>query len=313
MSVANDPQVGPDHSKFKIQVSRLPVDMLLVRTVAEVREWRKRAQRSGERVALVPTLGALHEGHISLVAIARENADRTALSIFVNPLQFGPKEDFSKYPRDLEGDLARAKHAKVDLVFAPSVAEVYPDPEPAVVVEPVRGADVLCGASRPGHFRGVLTVVAKLFGIFTPDVAVFGKKDYQQLTLIRRMVEDLSMPVDIVSGATLREAGGLAMSSRNRYLSPTERSQALLLHAALRECEALFERGERDASVYRRRLQAIEEHGPTVEYGEVVDPRTLESLDRVKAGAVCLIAARVGATRLIDNLILPDEELLPSQ
>ncbi len=278
--------------------------MRLVRSRAEVREWAAAARRAGERTALVPTMGYLHAGHLSLIEIAGRNAERVAVSIFVNPLQFGPSEDLARYPRDLDRDLELARGAGADLVFAPSVEEMYPDGEPWVAVVPERGADVLDGASRPGHFRGVLTVVARLFGIFQPDVAVFGQKDYQQLTLVRRMVADLEMPVEIVAGPIVREADGLAMSSRNVYLDPDERRRALALHGALEECRLLFASGEGGADAYRRVLRAVEGAGVEVDYGEVVDPHTLEPVERVTEGAVCAIAARVGRTRLIDNAVL---------
>lgn len=278
--------------------------MRLVRSRAEVREWAGAARRAGERTALVPTMGYLHAGHLSLIEIAGRNAERVAVSIFVNPLQFGPTEDLARYPRDLDRDLELARGAGADLVFAPSVEEMYPDGEPWVAVVPERGAEVLDGASRPGHFRGVLTVVAKLFGIFQPDAAVLGQKDYQQLTLVRRMVADLDLPVEIVAGPIVREPDGLAMSSRNVYLSPDERRRALALHGALEECRLLFASGEAGADAYRRVLRAVDGVGVEVDYGEVVDPHTLEPVDRVMDGAVCAIAARVGRTRLIDNAVL---------
>lgn len=269
-----------------------------------VREAVVAAHATGSRIALVPTMGALHAGHLSLVARARELADFVVMSIFVNPLQFGPTEDLDRYPRSLQRDEERARGAGVDLVFAPETSEMYPDGEPWVAVVPERGADRLCGASRPGHFRGVLTVVAKLFGIATPDVAVFGQKDYQQAVLIRRMVRDLEMPVRVELGATVREADGLAMSSRNAYLSASERQNALALSRALRRCAALHERGEENAARYRAELEAAGSRGVELEYAEVVDVETLAPVERVDRGAVCAIAARVGSTRLIDNLIL---------
>jgi len=278
--------------------------MIVARTRAEVRAWTDEVRAQGRTTAFVPTMGALHRGHASLVEVARANADRVALSIFVNPLQFGPGEDFDRYPRDLSGDLAIAESAGVDLVFAPSVAEMYPAGEPWIVVVPERGADVLCGSSRPGHFRGVLTVVAKLLGIVSPDVAVFGQKDYQQLALIRRMVVDLDMRARIVAAPTAREEDGLALSSRNRYLSPSDRERATALVTALDACAALYEAGERDADIFRERLHNAGGSGVSVEYGEVVHPETLDRLERVNRGSVCAIAARVGATRLIDNLVL---------
>lgn len=278
--------------------------MKLARTRAEVRSWTEEARRAGERVALVPTMGYLHAGHLSLAEVGRGSAERVAMSIFVNPLQFGAGEDLDRYPRDLERDLALAERAGVGLVFAPSVSEMYPDGRPWVSVVPQERADRLCGASRPGHFAGVLTVVSKLFGIFDPDVAVFGEKDYQQLALIRRMVRDLDMRVRIEGGAIVREPDGLAMSSRNVYLSPEERERALALGRALEACRRLFAAGEVDAGAYRAALREIDGPGIDVEYGEVVDPHSLDAVERVTAGSVCALAARVGATRLIDNTVL---------
>lgn len=278
--------------------------MQVVETREEARAWAEEVRRSGQRGALVPTMGSLHVGHTSLLEIAARAADRVALSIFVNPLQFGPDEDFRRYPRDLDADLELARGAGVDLVFAPSVSEVYPAGEPWIEVVPARGEDVLCGRSRPGHFRGVLTVVAKLFGIFRPDASVFGEKDFQQLVLIRRMVSDLDMGVEIIPGPIVRDADGLALSSRNRYLSRDERRRARALPAAIQECQRLFAAGEQDARAYREALRRAAANDLIVEYAEVVDADTLTSVERVHAGAVCAIAAHVGSTRLIDNVVL---------
>lgn len=277
----------------------------VVTTRGGVREAVRAARAAGKTVALVPTMGYLHEGHLSLLDRARELADWVALSVFVNPLQFGPSEDLDRYPRDLERDLEMACSRGVDLVFAPTVAEMYPHGEPGVSVVPGPLADRLCGASRPGHFRGVLTVVAKLFGVVAPDVAVFGQKDFQQAALIRRMAEDLDFAVRVEVAPIVREADGLAMSSRNVYLSPAERERALALSRALERCRALWAAGERDAETLRAALLAgIRVPGVEAEYGEVVDPRTLEPIARAEAGTVCLVAARVGRTRLIDNVVL---------
>ena len=280
--------------------------MELLTSRAAVREAVAGARRAGERVGLVPTMGYLHEGHLSLIGRARERADRVALSLFVNPLQFGPSEDLDRYPRDLARDLRLAEERGVHLVFAPSAAEMYPRGEPRVSVVPDPALEGrLCGASRPGHFRGVLTVVAKLFGIFTPDVAVFGRKDFQQAVLIRRMVEDLDMGVEVDVAPLVREPDGLAMSSRNVYLSPGERERALSLSRALGEARARFAAGERDAARLRAALRSgVEVPGVEVEYAEVVDPATLAPVERAAPGAVCAVAARVGSTRLIDNEVL---------
>jgi pantoate--beta-alanine ligase len=267
----------------------------------------------GARVALVPTMGYLHAGHLTLVERARERADWVAMSVFVNPLQFGPSEDLDRYPRDLERDAALAREHGVDLLFAPAVGEMYPGGAPWVAVVPEQGADVLCGASRPGHFRGVLTVVAKLFGIFAPDVAVFGQKDFQQAALIRRMCADLDLAVAIDVAPTVREADGVAMSSRNVYLSAEERERARSLSRGLADCLALFDAGEADAQMFRYVLHgALKAAGVEPEYAEVVDPLTLVPVRKVQSGTVCAVAARFGATRLIDNVVLEPERALRS-
>jgi len=282
------------------------MSMQVVTTRAAVREAVAAARGKGERIGLVPTMGYLHEGHLTLIDRAREVADRVAVSIFVNPLQFGPTEDLDRYPRDLERDLRLAEERGADLVFTPTAAEMYPGGEPLVSVVPdPRLADRLCGLARPGHFRGVLTVVAKLFGIFSPDVAVFGQKDFQQAVLIRRMAADLDLPVEVDVAPVVREPDGLAMSSRNVYLSPGERERARSLSRALNESRALFAAGERDGSRLRTAMRnALAVPGVVVEYAEVSDPRTLAPVDKAFPGAVCAVAARVGSTRLIDNVIL---------
>ncbi len=278
--------------------------MRVIRERVEMREFSRQAARDGRRVVLVPTMGYLHEGHLSLVERAREEGDLVILSIFINPLQFGAGEDLERYPRDLDRDLELARSAGVDVIFAPESAGMYPDGEPWVAVVPERGAELLCGATRPGHFRGVLTVVAKLFGIVEPEAAVFGQKDLQQLTLIRRMVADLEMGVRVVAAPIVREPDGLALSSRNVYLTEEERRRALALSRGLMACQELFSRGEEDAERYRAVLRSVGGAGVELEYAEVVDPATLSRVVRVEAGAVCAIAARVGATRLIDNVVL---------
>jgi len=282
-------------------------EMRVVSTIAGVRAAVAAVKAAGGTVGFVPTMGYLHEGHLKLVDRARESAGWVMMSIFVNPLQFGPSEDLSRYPRDLERDLSLAKSRGVDLVFAPSVEEMYPHGEPRVSVVPDEEiAGRLCGASRPGHFRGVLTVVAKLFGIARPDVAVFGQKDWQQAALIRRMVDDLEMPVRVDVAPIVREADGLAMSSRNVYLSEDERERALALSRSLRRARELFEAGESDAAVLKAALLGgMTVPGVEPEYAEVVDPRTLEAVVRAVPGVVCAVAARVGRTRLIDNAVLP--------
>lgn len=278
----------------------------LVHTIGEVRAAVREVRAGGGTVALVPTMGYLHEGHLSLVDRARELADWVAMSIFVNPMQFGPREDLARYPRDLERDLEMARGRGVDLVFAPAVEEMYPHGEPQVSVVPGALAERMEGAIRPGHFRGVLTVVAKLFGIFQPDLAVFGQKDFQQAALIRRMALDLDQGVRVEVAQTVREPDGLAMSSRNVYLSPEERERARALSRGLERSRALFAAGERDAEALRASLwNALSVPGVEPGYAEVVDPLTLEPVAQAAPGAVLLVAARVGRTRLIDNAVLP--------
>ncbi|MBE0617045.1 MAG: pantoate--beta-alanine ligase [Proteobacteria bacterium] len=278
--------------------------MQTVERIHEVRGASREARARGQRVALVPTMGFLHEGHAALLHRARELADLVVVSIFVNPTQFGPHEDLERYPRDLEGDRKLCRSAGVDLIFAPPVNEMYP-------VGFLTHVDVegltqpLCGASRPGHFRGVATVVAKLFLAVEPDVAVFGEKDYQQLQVVRRMVRDLNLAVEIVGVPTVREPGGLARSSRNAYLSAEERDRALSLYRALEGAQALVSRGEdRPAAVEMAARNILEAAGAQVEYAEVRDPETLERAEHVAPRALLALAAYVGRTRLIDNRIL---------
>lgn len=280
--------------------------MEVVTTRAAVRRAVRAARGEGKRIGLVPTMGYLHDGHLALINRAREVSGWVAVSIFVNPLQFGPAEDLDRYPRDVERDLRLARERGADLVFVPSAAEMYPGGEPLVSVVPdPRLADRLCGLTRPGHFRGVLTVVAKLFGIFAPDVAVFGQKDFQQAVLIRRMAADLDFPVEVDFAPIVREPDGVAMSSRNVYLSAEDRERARSLSRALNECRALFAAGERDGGRLCTAMRnALAVPGVAVEYAEVADPATLAPVEEAFPGAVCAVAARVGSTRLIDNLIL---------
>lgn len=273
----------------------------MLRTVAEVRAWRAGRRRDGETVGFVPTMGALHEGHLSLIDVAVASADTVVVSVFVNPTQFGPAEDFEEYPRDLERDLELLSARDVDTVFAPSTSEMYPV-EQTIWVEPGSLDDRLCGPRRPGHFRGVLTVVAKLFAIVEPDLAVFGQKDFQQSVLIRGMVEQLRFPTRILVAPTVREPDGLALSSRNAYLSADERDVALSLSRALRIVRERFRAGERDRTVLESLVWGeLESAGAAVEYAEIVDPDRLESRGVVGPDDVCAMAARVGTTRLIDN------------
>jgi pantoate--beta-alanine ligase len=279
--------------------------MKLVHTAAEMRRLCRTARVGGGRLGLVPTMGALHEGHLSLVRAARKSSDVVSASIFVNPTQFGPSEDFSKYPRNPENDSALLHQEGVDLVFAPSTEEMYS--EGAVTWVIVEGlSDRLCGKSRPGHFRGVTTVVSKLFHIVEPDVAYFGQKDAAQVAIIRRMVRDLNMPVAIEVCPIVREPDGLAMSSRNAYLSPDERKSALVLNRSLTELRKIFEAGERDSAklIAAAKHEFASESAVRLDYFEIVDPDTLEAEPLITKPVLVAVAAIVGKTRLIDNIIL---------
>lgn len=274
----------------------------LVETIPAMRAASLEARSGGRRLGLVPTLGYLHEGHLSLVERARERCDRVAVSIFVNPTQFAPDEDYEEYPRDLERDLALAGERGVDLVFAPGRDEMYPEP-PQTWVVPGSLGDRLDGASRPGHFRGVLTVVAKLFNVVGPDVAVFGRKDLQQSVLVRRMARDLNVPVEIELAPIVREEDGLAVSSRNEYLSEAERRSARAVPDSLRAVREAYRQGERSpAALVREGRRVLEEAGADVDYLEVVETETLGTPpEPAPPESVCAVAARVGETRLIDN------------
>ena len=278
-------------------------------SVADLRRAVREARAGGKVIGLVPTMGALHEGHASLIRACRREADFVAVSIFVNPTQFGPAEDFARYPRTPDDDLARCVAAGADLVWTPTVAEMYPGGRTSTFVEVPGLSDVLEGASRPGHFRGVATVVLKLLQAAQPDVAAFGLKDYQQWLVIRRMVADLLLPVRILPVETAREPDGLAMSSRNRYLDPEQRRAAAILSGALRRAAGAVTGGEADADRVRQILrEAVESEGlAQIDYAEVADAETLEPLTDLGAGrrAVALLAVRIGPARLIDNAILP--------
>ena len=259
----------------------------------------------GKRIGFVPTMGFLHEGHASLMRLARQHADLLVVSIFVNPTQFGPSEDFSKYPRDFKRDEDLCRREKTDFIFYPSAADMYPTNSSVAVVEEKLSRG-LCGAARPGHFRGVCTVVAKLFNIVLPDIAVFGEKDGQQLRVIERMVRDLNFPVRIIRGPTLREPDGLAMSSRNSYLSPDERKQAICLRRALDRAEELYRKGERKAERIVAAMGAVIGHSPAarIDYIEVVDDSSLEAVATIEKPCMVALAVFVGKTRLIDNTVL---------
>lgn len=277
---------------------------MILQSIAAIREWR--AEQPG-RVVFVPTMGALHDGHLQLMRDARKIAGadgRVVVSIFVNPLQFGPGEDFSKYPREMVADAAKCESVGVDVIFAPHAEEIYPADRSIIVLE-TKLSQVLCGASRPGHFDGVCTVVLKLFNLVQPDTAIFGKKDYQQLAIIKRMVRDLDVPVEIIGSETVRENDGLAMSSRNRYLNEDDRQQAPAIRRALLLMKASWTQGAHDAVELKALFQEyLIEHAPLhrMDYIECVDRDTLESQVEVNANGLLVTAVFFGTTRLIDNL-----------
>lgn len=282
-------------------------DPILVRTRQELLVHLRQLHERGERLALVPTMGFLHEGHLSLIREGSRRADRVAVTIFVNPTQFGANEDLDRYPRDLEGDLRKAAAAGAWLVYAPTdPAEVYPPGfQTWVQVEKLELG--LCGGRRPGHFRGVATVVCKLIALFRPQLALFGQKDYQQLAVVRRMVRDLDLDAwtEIVGLPTVREADGLALSSRNAYLDPEERKRALSLSRALESAATRLRAGEREAAALVAAARAeLEGQVDRIDYVELVDADSLEPVERVQGSTCLLIAAFVGATRLIDNRVL---------
>ncbi len=269
----------------------------------EMRAWSRAERARSRRIGLVPTMGFLHEGHLQLVDRAKQRADRVVMSIFVNPLQFGPTEDLALYPRDLERDRKLAAERGVDCLFVPDTAAMYPI-EPLVRVSPGPMADTLEGATRRGHFVGVLTVVAKLFHIVEPDIAVFGRKDFQQAMLVRRLAADLDFGLEIDVAPTVRELDGLALSSRNTYLKGDDRRAALALSRALRAVEQAWRGGEADPQALQRRgMQTLAAPGVTPEYLELVDEQ-IRPVARVDARTVVVVAARVGTTRLIDNVVL---------
>ncbi|MFH1689670.1 MAG: pantoate--beta-alanine ligase [Candidatus Eisenbacteria bacterium] len=281
--------------------------MEIIRTVAEMKRLARELRSGGAVVGFVPTMGYLHEGHLTLVRMACELADSVVVSIFVNPTQFGPSEDLDTYPRDLDRDVALLEEAGADIVFVPEAADVYPRGY-ATVVHVQRLGEKLCGAFRPGHFDGVCTIVAKLFEIVRPNLSVFGQKDGQQVAVIERMVEDLGLDVQIVRGPIVREPDGLAMSSRNSYLSEAERSEAPVLHEALGHARALFDGGETDAEKVLGEVRALIEskQHAEVQYISAVDWKSLDDVRELRAGTMLALAVFFGRTRLIDNLVLGD-------
>ncbi len=268
---------------------------------AQVRAWRN----AGERIAFVPTMGNLHDGHLSLVTVAKQHATRVVASIFVNPTQFGPKEDFASYPRTLAADQALLASGGCDALFAPTVATMYPahvknSPNFAIDVGAI--GNILCGAVRPGHFSGVATVVAKLFNIVQADAAVFGEKDFQQLLVLRNLVDQFNFPIEIIGAPTIREAGGLARSSRNQYLSAEEREQARVIYATLLQMRDMRDRGIDAESVQDHALTTLRAAGLTPDYAAIRDAQTLDLINENTTNEVAMIAARLGKARLIDNI-----------
>ncbi len=283
-----------------------------VEVIDKVNKMQDRAEAlrtAGKSIALVPTMGYLHEAHLELMRVGKRHADVLVISIFVNPTQFGPSEDFERYPRDPEGDLRKAKSVGVDIVFMPTVEEMYPEGF-QTTVSVARLTKHLCGLSRPGHFDGVCTVVAKLFNITKPHIAIFGQKDYQQLAVISRMVMDLNMDIQIIGVPTVREPDGLAMSSRNAYLSEDERPSALSLKRSLDLAEEMFKQGQRSAKVIKEEMvRFIESHPFTeIDYVSICDPVTLEEIDTLGESNLVALAVRVGNTRLIDNKVIGNTE-----
>jgi len=281
--------------------------MKIIKTVKEMQGWSD-GIRGTRRIGIVPTMGYLHEGHLSLVRKARELGDVTVVSVFVNPMQFGPEEDLVTYPRDFNRDSEMLEKEKTDIIFYPEAQDMYPQRYTTIIQ--VRGLeDHLCGKTRIGHFIGVATVVAKLFNIVKPHFAVFGQKDYQQLKIIERMTKDLNMDVKIVPCPTVREQDGLAMSSRNTYLSQEERKKALLIYKSIGTVETLFRQGEHHAPTLIEKAKEIlgSEAGMDIEYVSICDKDTLEDIDEIKESALLAIACRVGRTRLIDNTILMED------
>jgi pantoate--beta-alanine ligase len=279
--------------------------MEVAETIKSVRRLVKAAHKKGSKIGLVPTMGALHIGHIRLIEKAVKGSDFVVVSIFVNPTQFGPGEDFEKYPRPFESDLEICRKAGVDVVFAPSPQEMYKK-ENLTWVNVEKLTESLCGRSRPGHFRGVTTVCAKLFNIVEPDVAYFGQKDAQQAIVIKRMVADLNMPLEIIICPTVREPDGLAVSSRNKYLSEQQRKDATYIYKSLRKCESLIEAGTTESKIIIGEMQKILNQVPSIEieYISIVDAETLGELERIADNVLAAVAVKIGTARLIDNIVV---------
>jgi pantoate--beta-alanine ligase len=279
--------------------------MDIVKTIDQIRKHVAAARSQGKTIGFVPTMGALHIGHASLIKAACERCDYVVVSIFVNPTQFGPSEDLDKYPRDLDADAKICSDCRADIIFAPTVAEMYPD-ELITWVDVEKITDCLCGESRPGHFRGVTTVCAKLFNIVSPDCAFFGQKDAQQIAVIKRMVADLNMPLDIVTCPTVRDKDGLATSSRNKYLTESQRKDALLISKSLLKCLQLIEKGNCDTALLKNEIRKTMTISPDikVQYVAIVDTVTLQEIDSITDKALVAVAVTIGDTRLIDNILI---------
>lgn len=278
--------------------------MNIIQTPSEMQSFSQTLRREGKTIGFVPTMGFLHDGHLSLMRLAREGCDVLVASIFVNPTQFGPNEDLDAYPRDFERDEALCRDAGVDVLFYPTPENMYLD-DHSVWVDEDMLSGVLCGAARPGHFRGVCTVVSKLLNLVLPDIMVLGEKDAQQLRVLRRMVRDLNFPVEICSGATVREADGLAMSSRNKYLTVQERAEAVCLSQSLEMARELYAAGERRADVLKAQIRSvIEKTSGSVDYVEIVDDDSLQSISEIQRPVLVALAVRFFNARLIDNAVL---------
>lgn len=284
--------------------------MKIIYTVEQMRLWHKGERQKGKKIGFVPTMGYLHEGHLSLVEAAKCENDTVVMSIFVNPLQFGPNEDYKTYPRDIERDTHLAEKAGVDAIFIPEVNEMYTYYPQLTTVEVKDISERLCGASRPGHFTGVTTVVTKLFNIVQPDAAYFGQKDYQQVQVIKQMVADLNMPVRVISVPIKRETDGLAMSSRNTYLSEKERQEALCLNEALLLCKDSYEKGEKNAEILKEIMvsRIRKEPSASIDYIEICDADTLKPVDKITKPTAVALAVKIGRTRLIDNMVIRGEK-----
>ena len=279
--------------------------MEVVETIEAVRQQVSAARKNGKKIGLVPTMGAFHQGHISLIERAVKDCDFVVVTIFVNPTQFGPGEDFQKYPRNLDADLEMCRKTGVDLVFVPSTGQIYPS-ENLTWVNVEKLTEPLCGQFRPEHFRGVTTICAKLFNIVQADIAFFGQKDAQQAIVIKRMVADLNMPLKIVLCPTIRDADGLALSSRNEYLSEQQRKDATLIYKSLQKCEKMIEAGVTDSKEIITQMRGILTQAPSIkiEYVSIVDAETLQSLDHITGQILAAVAVKIGPARLIDNILL---------